>query len=290
MNMKKLLIAIACLFSTVTHAITYTPISTLSPTGSTSGWVVTSTGPSSAPVWAASSGGGGTLAISGGGTGQTTQAAALTALLGSSTVPVANGGTGSTSASAARTALGLGTAATVSTGTSGATIPLLSTANTWTLAQTFTVRPTFNGNTPYDTGNLTIANYLTTAAAASTYAPIPAGYTAYTPSVSAISGTYTTVSATGAYTQIGKVVCVRVKVSITTIGTATGTIVSLPFNAASTNGDIQILPGRENASSGKMLQGVVSAGSGSIVVYDYSGSPTPLNGYVQILSGCYVSV
>lgn len=39
---------------------------------------------------------------------------------------------------AARTTLGLGTSATVNTGTSGATIPLLSTANTWSLGQTFT--------------------------------------------------------------------------------------------------------------------------------------------------------
>jgi hypothetical protein len=37
---------------------------------------------------------------------------------------------------------------------------------------TFAVRPTFNSNTPYDTGNLTISNYLTTATAASTYAPL----------------------------------------------------------------------------------------------------------------------
>ena len=38
----------------------------------------------------------------------------------------------------------LGTAATYNIGTSGATIPLLSTANTWTLAQTFTVAPVFS--------------------------------------------------------------------------------------------------------------------------------------------------
>lgn len=43
----------------------------------------------------------GTVAIANGGTGQTTQAAALTALLGSSTVPVANGGTNATTATAA---------------------------------------------------------------------------------------------------------------------------------------------------------------------------------------------
>lgn len=57
----------------------------------------------------------------------------------------------------------LGTAAAYNTGTSGANVPLLSNANTWAAAQTFSVRPTFNGQTPYDTGNLTIANYQTRA-------------------------------------------------------------------------------------------------------------------------------
>jgi hypothetical protein len=56
---------------------------------------------------------------------------------------VANGGTGASTASGARTNLGLGTAATQNTGTSGANVPLLSTANTWTLSQTFTVAPVF---------------------------------------------------------------------------------------------------------------------------------------------------
>ena len=45
------------------------------------------------------------------------------------------------SASAQRTTLGLGTAAVQNTGTSGANVPLLSTANTWTLAQTFSAPP-----------------------------------------------------------------------------------------------------------------------------------------------------
>lgn len=45
------------------------------------------------------------------------------------------------SASAQRTTLGLGTAAVVNTGTSGATIPLLSTANTWTDTQTMSKPP-----------------------------------------------------------------------------------------------------------------------------------------------------
>jgi hypothetical protein len=54
----------------------------------------------------------------------------------------------------ARSNLGLGTAATQNTGTSGATVPLLNGANTWAALQTMSVRPVFNGNTPYDTGNV----------------------------------------------------------------------------------------------------------------------------------------
>lgn len=62
---------------------------------------------------------GGAVPITQGGTGATTQAAALTALLGSSAVPVANGGTGATTAAEARKELGLAygtTAGTVAQG------------------------------------------------------------------------------------------------------------------------------------------------------------------------------
>lgn len=52
-------------------------------------------------------------------------------------LPLANGGTGGSTAALARTSLGLGTAAIVNIGTNGATIPLLSTANTWSGVQTF---------------------------------------------------------------------------------------------------------------------------------------------------------
>ena len=45
------------------------------------------------------------------------------------------------SATAQRSTLGLGTSAVVDTGTSGAKVPLLNTANTWTLAQTFSAPP-----------------------------------------------------------------------------------------------------------------------------------------------------
>ncbi|SAK46407.1 hypothetical protein AWB76_00906 [Caballeronia temeraria] len=69
-------------------------------------------------------------------------------------LPVTSGGTGTTTVSGARSALGLGTAATQNTGTSGANVPLLNAANTWASQQTFSVRPTFNAQTPWDSGNL----------------------------------------------------------------------------------------------------------------------------------------
>lgn len=60
-------------------------------------------------------------------------------------VPSANGFSLISAANyaAMRTALSLTTAATTALGTSGATIPLLSTANTWTLGQTFSAVATF---------------------------------------------------------------------------------------------------------------------------------------------------
>lgn len=132
--MKRILtaaIAALALASTAFGA-SFAPVQLLNPAGSTAGQAIVSTGPSSAPAWGSVS------------------TAALTGI-----VPIANGGTGAATATAAQTNLGLGTAATYAVGTSGATVPLLSTANTWTLAQTFTVRPTFNGATPVDSANVT---------------------------------------------------------------------------------------------------------------------------------------
>lgn len=306
--MKRILAGVfAALLSVSGFATTFYPLQLMNPAGSTSGQFILSTGPTTPPAFTTVTLSGlGALAIAnnlsdvasastaltnlGGLSAATAASTYLTQANAASTYAVkANNLSDLASASTARTNLGLGTAATVATGTSGATIPLLSAANTWTLAQTFTVRPTFNGATPYDTGNLTIANYLTTATAATTYAPLPAGYTAYTPTITASSGTYTTVSSSGAYVQLGKLVCVRARVTVTTVGTGTSTVVSLPFAAASTNGDIQVLAGRENAVSGKMLQGFIVAGASTMTLVDYSNTTAAANGAVEVVSGCYVS-
>jgi hypothetical protein len=133
--MKRVILAVLMLVSIAAHAITNMPPSLISTTGSTSGQVIASSGPSGAAAWT-------TVTLSG-----------LGGLAASNNLSdVAN-------ASTSRTNLGLGTAAVANIGTSGANVPLLNAANNWSVAQTFTIRPTFNGNTPYDTGNtVAVAN------------------------------------------------------------------------------------------------------------------------------------
>lgn len=118
---------------------------------------------------------------------------------------------------------------------------------------------------------------------------LPAGFTAYAPSVSATSGTYTSASATGAYSKTGKLVCFWINATITTVGTGTSTIVTLPFASATTSGGTQIFAGRENAVSGKMLQGVNLTNSSNVTIFDYSNLSAAANGAQEQISGCYIS-
>ena len=105
----------------------------------------------------------------------------------------------------------------------------------------------------------------------------------YTPTLTGIGGALTTATATGRYLTVGKTTFIRVTVTITDKGTATGYNFSLP----NTVQDDFILAGRENAVTGKMLQGHGSAGATVVIVSDYNNVSTLVDGYVEILSGCY---
>jgi hypothetical protein len=62
-------------------------------------------------------------------------------------------------------------------------------------------------------------------------------WTSYTPTVTAQSGSITTSSAVGFYSQSGKTVCYSARVTITTAGTGSGTlIVTLPITAQTRSG------------------------------------------------------
>ena len=91
----------------------------------------------------------------------------------------------------------------------------------------------------------------------------------FTPTITASSGTFTTVSAAGTYTKIGRQVTIQLRVTITNAGTATGTIkYTLPFTAAAnTFGGVAF----ELASVGITGFSWISSTQGNIIKYDYTG-------------------
>lgn len=107
-------------------------------------------------------------------------------------------------------------------------------------------------------------------------------WTTSTPVVTASSGTFTTISCAMRHTQIGKIVFIEFSIAITTNETAAGsTIVPLPVNCAA----VTVLPGRETAAVGKMLQGYV--GATSITVLGYDNNYVGGNGYTLVMGGSY---
>lgn len=83
-------------------------------------------------------------------------------------------------------------------------------------------------------------------------------WTSYTPTVTASSGTFTTVSATGKYKKIGRVVHYNIKITITTVGTAAGVVyATLPFTAESSTTIFPVGIGYESAATGVYLAGFI---------------------------------
>jgi hypothetical protein len=111
---------------------------------------------------------------------------------------------------------------------------------------------------------------------------LAAAWTAYTPTVTAGSGAFTTVSGAGRYLVIGKTTLISVTVTITTNGTAAGYVHATLPNTP--QGSVQ-LTGRESAA-GKALQ--TRAGGGSTFdILNYDGTYPGASGAVLVVSGIY---
>jgi hypothetical protein len=107
-------------------------------------------------------------------------------------------------------------------------------------------------------------------------------WTGYTPTLSVSSGAFTTASATGAYRQIGKTVFFRAAITITTNGTAAGTLqFSLPAPANATF----VFMGREDAVSGALL--VAKSLGANASIFTAANAYPGGNGTVLIASGVY---
>jgi hypothetical protein len=114
-------------------------------------------------------------------------------------------------------------------------------------------------------------------------------WTAYTPVITAGTGAFTTVSATGRYTKIGKTILVNIIINITTNGSAAGFIqVSLPFIGSPTGSSI--LVGREDAIAGKMLQCRTFVNANTAIITNYDNTYPGLSGALIELTGAYEAV
>jgi len=110
-------------------------------------------------------------------------------------------------------------------------------------------------------------------------------WTAWTPTVTAETGTFTTVAGAGRYMAAGKLITFSVTITITTVGTAAnGVRFTLPVNARASG--VYLGSGRETASTGMHLQCYANAVStGQVNKYD---GLTPIGaGYTLSLSGAY---
>lgn len=93
----------------------------------------------------------------------------------------------------------------------------------------------------------------------------------WTPTVTSGSGTLTSYTASGYYTKIGRQVDATVVISITNNGTGASSIAAtLPFTAAS--GPLWVGCGRENASTGNMLQAILASGGSAMTILAYNNT------------------
>ena len=107
-------------------------------------------------------------------------------------------------------------------------------------------------------------------------------WTAYTPTVSAATGTITSASATGSYATVGKICFVRFAVNVVNNGTGgTALIVTLPFAHAAYANNSAIGVARETAVTGSLLQVVTGGGSSTLIFTATNGYPAGNNYFIH---------
>lgn len=111
-------------------------------------------------------------------------------------------------------------------------------------------------------------------------------WTTYTPTITAVSGTFTSVSASGRYRALGKSIEVSISIAITTNGTAAGGVIAtLPVAAASGIG--YVLPGSETAALGFACLGRISASATTVQIFKYDNTYPGANGHTIVVTGVY---
>ncbi len=109
-------------------------------------------------------------------------------------------------------------------------------------------------------------------------APFMAGWTTYTATLAAASGTPTTAAMNDArYIKIGRLVIISFRFTVTTVGTASGAAtITLPSGITAANSQYQIGAGREVNTTGKALTLTIQTSNIAVNVYD-NGTPWVAN-------------
>lgn len=214
---------------------------------------------------------------------------------------VAQGGTGNTTGVAA-TATALATSRSISTtGDATWTVNFNGTANATaaiTLAASGVGAGTYGSVTVNTKGLVTSASVATpvanggtgqtTIAAAALDLAVPKlAWTSYTPTVTATTGTFTSISATGKYLVASGICHLQVVITVTTVGTGTKPVITLPVPALTGCSSMPI-PAREGAINGKVGAAVISGALNTALMYDYAlGDLVTGNGAVIYVNGSY---
>lgn len=112
-------------------------------------------------------------------------------------------------------------------------------------------------------------------------------WTSWTPTISAATGTITTSSGTGKYTQIGKTVHFYAALTITNNGTGSGVIIStVPVSGAAADGT-SVGGGRAGAVSGKQVNVRIESTGTRFYVLNYDNSYPAASGEILRISGTY---
>ena len=106
----------------------------------------------------------------------------------------------------------------------------------------------------------------------------------WTPVVTPSTGALTAYTATGSYSKVGRIVTFTATISITTNGTAGGSLtMTLPLASAAGFAGA----GRENAVNGNMLQVFTNLASGSCFIFTYSNTYPGVTGGSLVVTGTY---
>lgn len=109
-------------------------------------------------------------------------------------------------------------------------------------------------------------------------------WTAWTPTVTATTGTFTTVSGAGQYIAVGKLIIWSATVTITTAGTAAGTLLfTLPVTAVAN----RPLGGGLITATGAIVSVSVATSGTTGRSLRYDGVTPIASGYTLLLSGTY---